>query len=115
MLKTRTSSGPIDPLDRVGEGGDVGFLARVEPEGVRFAPFRADAFGELVQRLHMTRTPCDADSEPFGGEGARDGRAEPVAGPDDHADGPARIVAHVRISLRCARGSTQKAISPCAR
>ena len=91
MLKTRTSNRPDRPLDGLEKGRDVGLLARVEPESVRLAPFRADALGELFQSLRVARAPGDADREPFGGERPGDRRPEAVARPDHHADAAPRL------------------------
>ena len=82
---------PDRPLDRLEEGGDVGFLARVEPERVRFAAVRADALRQRLQRLDVARTPRHADREALAGEGARDRAAEALARPDHHADAALRL------------------------
>ena len=114
----------LDPLD---QRHDIVFDARVEPERVSLAAFRADRLSQLVDRLGMTRPPRHADAKAVPREGARDRGPEPVAGPDHQADSthwrrfahgsslaPRQVVASSLAAGRV-RGSTQNAISPCAR
>ena len=98
MLKNEDLDRPDRLFDSRDEGGDVGFVARIEPEGVRFAARRAKAFSHCLQRLGMARASRDADREAFVGEGPRNRPAEALARPDHHADASFRV-AHPALSL----------------
>ena len=74
---------PEIALDGVEQRDHLAFLARVKGIGARRGARRAQIAGQRLQRLGVARPAGYGDSETVGGEGARDGRAQPVAGPHD--------------------------------